>query len=76
MQETRGIDIDEVKFETMDAILEFHNYTINNIRITREDMTDYHTHRIEKFGIDLEYNLKRWRAFMESPKVHDIKPVQ
>lgn len=75
MKEVRGIDIDEVKFETIDSVLEFHDYKINGISVTREDMTDYHTHNIKRLGIDLEYSLKRWRSFIESPKVHDIKPV-
>ena len=48
MQEIRGIDLDEVLFETMDGLLDFHNHQINGIHVTREDITDYHIHKIKK----------------------------
>ncbi|EKD24958.1 MAG: hypothetical protein ACD_80C00143G0004 [uncultured bacterium (gcode 4)] len=75
MQEIRGIDLDEVLFETMDGLLDFHNHQINGIHVTREDITDYHIHKIKKLWMDLPCNIQFWDTFQTSEKVHDIKPV-
>ena len=76
MKEVRGVDLDEVEFETLDAILEFHDYKINGIQVTREDITDYHIHNIKKLNISKDESNERFHSFLRSEKVHDIKPVQ
>ncbi len=76
MKETRWIDLDEVLFETMNSLLDFHNNQINNISVTRNDITDYHLHKIQRLGLDIPSNIQIWDTFQTSKKVHDIKPVK
>ncbi len=47
MKEKWGIDIDEVKFETLDAVLDFHDYTINGVSVSKDDISDYHIYKIQ-----------------------------
>lgn len=76
MKEVRGIDIDEVLFETIDQILEYHGYRINNQKITKNDITDYHIYKVKKFNINKETGVQWFHDFLQSEEVHKIQPVQ
>lgn len=76
MKEVRAIDIDEVLFETIDQILEYHGYRINNQKITKNDITDYHIYKVKKFNINKENGVQWFHGFLQSEEVHKIQPVQ
>lgn len=75
MNEKRGIDLDEVLFETVDQALQFHNHTINGKKVTKEDIIDYHFYKVKEFGIKKEAAVKWFSDFLYSDEVHQISPV-
>lgn len=74
-KELEGVDLDEVLFNTIDAILAFHDYKINGMTITKDDITNYHIYNIQKFGISKEYAIRRFQSFLDSDQVDKITPV-
>jgi hypothetical protein len=75
MKEIRGIDLDEVLFETVDQLLVFHNYKINGKKINKEDISDYHIYIIKEFNINKEDAVNWFSSFSSSEDVHKTKPV-
>lgn len=75
MNNVRGIDLDEVLFETVNQWLIFHGNKINNIFATREDISDYHFYKIEKFNLSKDTSVDRFRSFLGSESTNDILPV-
>nr|MDD3720157.1 hypothetical protein [Candidatus Gracilibacteria bacterium] len=47
-----GVDLDEVLAETLDRCLEYNNYMIGNLKISKDNVRDYYLHK--KYEINLE----------------------
>lgn len=46
------VDLDEVLAETLDRCLEYNNYMIGNLKISKDNVRDYYLHK--KYEINLE----------------------
>jgi len=77
MEKIIGVDLDEVLSETIDGVLKFHNYQINDIPAHREDISHYYLWDVEKYGLTQEEGVKYFRSFLdEAQKSEEILPVQ
>lgn len=74
-QKVRWIDLDEVLFETIEGVLQYHNYQLNGVPTTKEDITDYHFYRIPKLNMSKEAAVGVFNEFLHSEKVDDIAPI-
>lgn len=75
MKEVRGIDLDEILFETVDQALEFHDHKINGKEVSKKDISDYHFYKVKEFGINKEDAIKWFSDFLHSKDVDKIQPV-
>jgi hypothetical protein len=71
-----AVDIDEVLSETIDAVLEVNNYEINGMKITKEDLTSFYFHEIEKLNISTEDSVKVFDKLWDSEKKREVKPIE
>lgn len=46
-----AVDLDEVLSETIDQVLEVNNYQVNGMKITKEDVSSYYFHEIERLNL-------------------------
>lgn len=69
------IDLDEVLAESIDFILDFHDYKIAWNSLIREDIVDYYLHNISKFWVSKEQAIEWFRlAFLWDNNL-EITPV-
>ncbi len=69
--------MDEVLSETIDGVLKFHNYQINELPAHKEDISDYYIFNIQKYNISKEDSITYFRAFLDEwQRSEDIFPVK
>lgn len=76
MNKIIAVDIDEVLSETVDAVLEVNNHEINWMKITKEEVSSFYFHEIERLNIWTEEDVKIFDKLWLSEKRRDVKPVE
>ena len=76
MNKILWVDLDEVLAETIDEVLKYHNYNINNMSITKNDISDYYLSNISKYNIDRQQAIDFFSEILTSSARENIIPVQ
>ena len=77
MQKIIWVDLDEVLAETIEGVLKFHNYQINNISARKEDISDYYLWDIKKYWLTQDEGVKYFRDFLDEAQIsEEILPVK
>jgi FMN phosphatase YigB (HAD superfamily) len=70
-----GIDFDDTCAETTESLLAFHNYILNNKKVTREDITSVCLPTVQKLEIDYKMRWNIVKPFFENEKVQLSVPA-
>ncbi len=70
-----AVDLDEVLSETIDQVLEVNNYQVNGMKITKEDVSSYYFHEIERLNLWIEDDVEIFDKLWNSDKKREVKPL-
>lgn len=76
MNKILWVDLDEVLAETIDEVLKYHNYSINNMSITKNDISDYYLSNINKYNINRQQAINFFSEILTTSARENILPVQ
>lgn len=76
MKKVIWVDLDEVLSETVDKVLEIHDWVINNKKVARDDISNYYLHENKWLWIKKEDWIKVFDKLRNSKQSNNIIPVK